>query len=320
MMRPTLAGVLRARRHIRDTLGRTPLHRYPGLSALLDADVHVKHENHHAVGAFKVRGGVHLAACLDEAERARGLFTASTGNHGQSIAFAGQRLGVPVEIAVPRDANPVKVAAMEALGAKVTPHGADYDEAREWIEARARSEGARFVGPTDPELIEGVGTYVLEILEDLPDAEAIVVPVGAGSGACGCCLVGKGLSPGLRVYGVQSEAAPTQQHTWQAGRPMPGPMATRAEGLATRVPFDNTHEILRDPQLGLDDFVLVSDEAIEEAIRLLLEHTRNLAEHAGAASLAGALRLREQLTGRRVVLVLSGGNLAPADLRRILGV
>ncbi len=317
-IRPTLRDVLAARADVARHLLPTPLHPYPGLSALLGADVWVKHENHLPVGAFKVRGGVHLAARLSPEERAAGLYTASTGNHGQSIAFAGRVTGTPVTIAVPEGANPVKVAAMEALGAKVVAHGPDFDTAREWIQERAHQAGARFVGPTDPELIAGVATYALEILEARPDVEAIVVPVGAGSGACGCCLVGKTLSPGLGVYGVQSAQAPTQQRTWAAGRPTLAPMETRAEGLATRVPFENAQRILGHPHLGLDDFVLVSDDEMEEAIRLLLQHTRNLAEHAGAAALAGALHLRERLAGRRVVLVLSGGNLPLDVLRRIL--
>ena len=315
---PTLAGVLAARRHVYRFLRPTPLHAYPALGELLSAEVFVKHENHLPTAAFKVRGGLHLAAALDGQARRAGLFTASTGNHGQSIAFAGRAYGVPVTIAVPEAANPVKVAAMEALGARVMAHGRDFDEAREWIQARAAAEGARFVGPTDPELIEGVATYALEILEDLPDVEAIVVPVGAGSGACGCCLVGKALSPGLAVFGVQSARAPAQQRSWAAGRPVSAPMETRAEGLATRVPFANAHRILGHAERGLDDFVLVEDAELDEAVRLLLAHTRNLAEHAGAAALAGALRLRERLAGRRVVLVLSGGNLGLAALRHLL--
>jgi CoA:oxalate CoA-transferase len=310
--------VVEARPHVSRHLRRTPLHRYPGLSELVGAEVWVKHENHHAVGAFKVRGGVHLAARLGAAERAAGLFTASTGNHGQSIAFAGRVGGTPVTVAVPEGANPEKVAAMRSLGAEVVAHGRDFDEAREWIAEVARAKGGRFIGPTEPELIAGVGTYALEILEDLPDVDSIVVPVGAGSGACGLCLVGKALRPSLEVIGVQSERAPTAQQSWQSGALLEGSMQTRHEGLATRVAFENTQRILRHPTLGLDDFVLVSEDAIDDAIALLLEHTHNLAEGAGAAPLAAALAHRERLAGRKVVLVLSGGNLSRADLARVL--
>jgi threonine dehydratase len=194
-------------------------------------------------------------------------------------------------------------------------HGRDFDEAREWIAALARERGGRFVGPTDPELVAGVGTYALEIFEDLPDPDALLVPVGAGSGAAGCCLVAAELRPETRVIAVQAERAPAAQRSWREGSLVPGPMQTRAEGLATRVAFENTHRILRE---HLADFVLVSDEAMEDAIRLLLEHTHNLAEEAGAAALAAGLALREDLRGSKLVLVLSGGNLSRQRLREIL--
>jgi CoA:oxalate CoA-transferase len=310
--------VLAARPHVMRHLKRTPLHRYAGLSELLGADVHVKHENHHAVGSFKVRGGVHLAARLGPAEREAGLFTASTGNHGQSIAFAGKVAGAPVTVAVPEGANPDKVASMRRLGAEVVAHGQDFDEAREWIQQVARERGGRFIGPTEPELVAGVGSYALEILEDLPDADVVLVPVGAGSGAAGVCLVTRTLRPSLEVIGVQSEAAPTARLAWEDPQASPAPMTTRHEGIATRVPFENTLRILRHPELGLDDFVLVSDDAIDDAIALYLEHTHSLAEGAGAAPLAAALAGKARLAGRKVVLVLSGGNLTRPALARVL--
>jgi threonine dehydratase len=315
---PGFRDVWAARRPVYAHLQPTPLLFQPGLSELVGARIWLKHENHLPTGAFKVRGGLNLVSGLDGAERRAGLYTASTGNHGQSIAFAGRTLGARVTIAVPEGANPAKVAAMRALGAEVAFHGPDYDAAREWIEARAREKGGRTIGPTDPELVAGVGTYALEILEALPDVETILVPVGAGSGACGTCLVAKTLAPGAEVIGVQAEAAPTQYRSWRERRPVHAPMETVAEGLATRVPFENVQRILTHPRYGLDDFVLVSDAAMEEAIRLLLEHGRTLAEHAGAASLAAALALRERLRGRRVVLVVSGGNLSLDALSRIL--
>jgi threonine dehydratase len=315
---PTYRDILASRPAVYTHLQRTPLHEYGLLSEQLGARVFVKHENHHAVRVFKVRGGVYLASTLSDAERAAGLCSASTGNHGQSIAFGGRVTGTPVSIAVPEGANPSKVAAMRSLGAEVISHGSDFDVAREWIEKEAEKTGARFVGPTDSELICGVGTYAIEILEDLPDVDTIIVPVGAGSGACGVCLVAKTLNPKIEVIGVQAEKAPTQQRSWKAGRPVLEPMETRAEGLATRVPFENTQRIMRHPTLGLDDFVLVSEEAMEDAIRLYLETIHEVAEHAGAAPLAAAIQLRERLAGRKVVLVLSGGNISPSDLRRIL--
>jgi threonine dehydratase len=277
--------------------------------------VWVKHENHHPVGAFKVRGGLNLAARLTEAERQAGLFTASTGNHGQSIAFVAQVHGLKATIAVPEGANQGKVAAMRGLGADVIFHGPDFDTAREWIAAEAEGRGGRFVGPTEEALICGVGTYALEIVEDLPDVETIIVPVGAGSGACGTSIVAKSINPKIEVIAAQSAQAPAMQLSWKSGELVTAEMRTFAEGVATRVPFLNTQRIMRK---YLDDFVLVDDQAIKEAIVLLLQHTHNLAEGAGAVALAAALQLKEKLAGKKVVLVLSGGNLALEQLREIL--
>lgn len=314
----TFTDVLAARPHVYRYLQPTPLHGYAGLSELVGAEIYVKHENHQPVGAFKVRGGVNLAATLSETERKTGLYTASTGNHGQSIAFAGKVSGTAVHVALPEGANPSKVAAIRRLGAEVLIHGKDFDEAREWVKDKAESEGARFVGPTDSELIAGVGTYTLEIMESLPDVDVIIVPVGAGSGAASASLVAKTLNPNVRVIAVQAERAPAIQLSWTAGHPVTAPMKTDAEGLATRVAFENTLRMLREPRTGLDDFVLVSEEAMQEAVRLLLEHTRNVAELGGAAPLAAAIQLKERIAEAKVVLVLTGGNISMEKLRRIL--
>jgi threonine dehydratase len=312
---PTLHDVIAARPNVYRYLRPTPLYHYSGLSQLIGAEVWVKHENHHPVGAFKVRGGLNLAARLTGAERQAGLFTASTGNHGQSIAFAAQVHGLKATIAVPEGANQGKVAAMRGLGADVIFHGPDFDTAREWIAAEAEGRGGRFVGPTEEALICGVGTYALEIVEDLPDVETIIVPVGAGSGACGTSIVAKSINPKIEVIAAQSAQAPAMQLSWKSGELVTAEMRTFAEGVATRVPFLNTQRIMRK---YLDDFVLVDDQAIKEAIVLLLQHTHNLAEGAGAVALAAALQLKEKLAGKKVVLVLSGGNLALQQLREIL--
>jgi threonine dehydratase len=307
--------VFAARANVYRYLRPTPLHYYAGLSCLIGADVWVKHENHHPVGAFKVRGGLNLAAHLNMEERRAGLFTASTGNHGQSIAFAAQRYGLQATIAVPEKPNPAKVAAMQSLGAKVVVHGADFDAAREWVMSQAEDARGRFVGPTEELLITGVGTYALEILEDLPDVDAIIVPVGAGSGACGTCIVAKAINPRIQVIAAQSAQAPAMQLSWRSGKRVSAEMNTFAEGVATRVPFANTQRIMRE---YLDDFLLVDDIDIKRAIVLFLEHTRNLAEGAGAVSLAAALQIKERLAGKKIVLILSGGNLAMEKLRSIL--
>jgi threonine dehydratase len=314
---PTLADVLEARRRITPHLRPTPLFRYAALDDLSGAKVFVKHENHQPTGAFKVRGGVNLVSQLSREERDRGVIAASTGNHGQSIAFAARAFGVQATICVPENANPVKVAAMEGLGAELVFHGRDYDDAREHCEQLAEAHGYRYVhSGNEPPLIAGVATETFEIVEDEPEVDAIIVPIGGGSGAAGACIVAKAINPAIRVIGVQSEAAPTAFRAWKERRLVEDRMETFAEGLATRTTFELPMSILWQ---WLDDFVLVSDDEIREAQVLMIESTRNLVEAAGAAPLAAALRRRDQLAGKRVALILSGGNASREQLLDVLG-
>ncbi len=314
--RPTLQDVIKAKRIIAPYIHRTPLHYYPSLSRLLEADTYVKHENHQVLGVFKPRGGINLVSQMDEESRRRGLVSASTGNHGQSIAYAGKVFGVKVVIGVPEGANPGKVESMESLGAEVVFHGREFDDAKEYIERLAAEEGYRYVHPGDePLLIAGVATCTLEIIEDLPDVDVIIVPLGGGSGAAGACIVAKTVNPNIQVIAVQAEKAPAAYLSWKAGHLVEAPNETSAEGIATRTAFELPQSILRDL---LDDFVLVSEREINQAIVLYLEKTHNLAEGAGAASLAGALKIRERLRGKKVALVLSGGNISLPQLRAAL--
>ncbi|MBI3078966.1 MAG: threonine/serine dehydratase [Deltaproteobacteria bacterium] len=313
----SLRGVLDARRVISRYLPRTPQHRSAALSRLVGCEVFVKYEHVQPIGAFKVRGGINLIARLTEAERRAGVIAASTGNHGQSVAYAAQVFAVKAVIGVPEESNPDKVQAMRDMGAEVLFHGKDYDEAREHVEALARERGYRYIhSANEPLLVAGVGTIGLEILEDLPDVEVIIVPVGGGSGAAGIGLAAKAINPHVEVIGVQSEAAPAAFRSWQAGHVVEMPSAgTFAEGLATRLGFQMTLALMG---RYLDDFVLVSEEALEEAIVLYLERAHQVAEGAGAAALAAALQLRERLRGKKVVLDLSGGNLTREQLQGIL--
>jgi threonine dehydratase len=314
---PTLADVLEARNRIEAHLRPTPLYSYPSLDDLLGVEVFVKHENHQPVGAFKVRGGVNLVSRLTPEERKRGVIAASTGNHGQSIAFAARLFGVQATICVPGDANPVKVASMRGLGAELVFHGRDFDEAREHCEQLASEHGYRYVhSGNEPLLIAGVATETLEILEEQPTTEVVIVPIGGGSGAAGACIVAKSVNPAVKVIGVQSEAAPAAYRSWRERSLVDDRMETFAEGLATRSPFELPQRILWQM---LDDFVLVSDDEIRGAQTLLIETTRNLIEAAGAAPLAAALRLRDELNGRRVALIASGGNVSLEQLRDLLG-
>jgi threonine dehydratase len=313
---PRLADVLAARQRIAPHLPRTPLYTYAQLDELVGAQVHVKHENHQPVGSFKVRGGVNLVAQLSEDERQRGLIASSTGNHGQSIAFAARRFGVTARICVPERSNPVKVAAMEGLGAELIMAGARFDDARENAERLAAEHGYRYVhSGNEPHLIAGVATETLEILEQEPDIEALIVPVGGGSGAAGACVVAAAVNPDLKVIAVQSEAAPSAYRSWREGRPVEATSETYAEGLDTRAPFELPQRIMRE---HLHDFVLVSEDDIRAAQRTMIEATRNLIESAGAAPLAAALRLAGDLRGGRVALVASGGNVGRDQLLALL--
>lgn len=317
MKTPALDDVYRARRRVVGLIRRTALMRHPLLVEETGLDIYVKHENHNQTGAFKVRGGLNLVAALTPDESARGIISASTGNHGQSIAFAAQRVGVPCTVAVPRGNNPQKNAAMRAFGATVVEQGKDFDEAREWVEQEAETRGLRYVhSANEPLLISGVGTYAAEIFEDLPEPDVILVPVGGGSGACGCCIVRTGLGKKARVIGVQAEKADAFARSWRGPERVSADSAdTFAEGLATRYTFDLTFDILK---RELDDIVTLTEEELEEGVRLALRATHNLAEGAGAASLAAATKLGDQLRGKTVVCVMSGGNINTTVLRRIL--
>jgi threonine dehydratase len=309
---PDLADVLAACKRIAPYLRPTPLYRYPALDVLTGSRLRVKHENHLPIGAFKVRGGVNLISQLSPVERERGVVSASTGNHGQSIAYAAALFGVRAIIFVPENANPVKVESMRALGAEIVFHGRDFDDAREQCEKQAAEHGYRYIhSGNEPHLIAGVGTYALEILAERPDTDVIVVPIGGGSGAAGVCVVAKAVRPSIEVIGVQSAAAPAAYKSWRAGSLVEESNSTFAEGLATRTAFELPQQIMRDM---LDDFVLVSDADLAQATRLMIEKTRNLVEPAGAAALAAVLADPERFADRNVAIICSGGNISPAQL------
>jgi threonine dehydratase len=313
-----LDDVRRAREVVYRTLKPTPLLQHPLLGVETGLDLYVKHENHNPTGAFKVRGGLNLVASLAPDERRRGVMTASTGNHGQSIAMACQREGVPCTVAVPEGNNPDKNAAMRALGAEVVEVGPDFDTAREFVERTHVVRGLRYVhSANEPLLVAGVATYAMEIFDDLPDADVILVPIGGGSGAAGCALVRSWTGSRARVIGVQAAGADAFTRSWRGGVRVTGAhAATFAEGMATRVTFDLTYGILRQ---HLDDIVTLDEEELAGGVRLALRATHNLAEGAGAAALAAAVKLGSQLAGKKVVCVMSGGNIDGGTLQRVLG-
>jgi threonine dehydratase len=313
---PTLQDILQAQKRIRPYLARTPLHSYPAINELVGTTLFIKHENYQPVGAFKVRGGINLISQLGAEERARGVTSASTGNHGQSVAYAARLFGVKARIIVPEKANPGKVAAMQGMGAEVIAWGANFDEAREHCEVLAQEHGYRYIhSGNEPDLIAGVATEALEMLEDEPELEVIIVPIGGGSGAAGTCLTAHTLNPAIQVIGVQSEASPAAYEAWRQGHPVTAPNRTFAEGLATGSSFELPQQIL---QQHLDDFLLVSDNEISQAMVWMIERAHTLAEAAGAVSLAAAYRLRTALRGKKVGLICSGGNTSLEHLKRAL--
>ena len=293
---PTLRDIYKARKTIAPHLARTPLQFSPGLSEVLEANVYLKHDEHLPLGAFKARGGINLLAHMSAEERGRGVITASTGNHGQSIASACRQFGARALIALPEDANPLKVAMMRSLGAELVFHGSNFDEARDHCERLASEEGYRYVHPAnEPLLISGVGTQALEVIEDLPEVDVMIVPLGGGSTAAGTCIAAKGIDTDIRVIAVQAEAAQGAYLYWRQGGAVEAPMNTFAEGLATKTGYDLPQSILR---RLLDDFVLVSDDDIRRAMGMLVEKAHTLAEGAGAAALAGALKCKASCTGK----------------------
>jgi threonine dehydratase len=314
---PTYADVVAAAPLVRHYVKPTPLYEWPALSQMLGCRYYLKHENHTPTTAFKVRGGVYLVARLPDDQKRRGIIGCTTGNHGQSLAYACRLFGVRCVLVVPAANNPDKIAAMRVLGAEIIEHGRDYDEARGHCETICRREGLRYVhSANEPDLIAGVGTYALEIFDDLPDPDVILVPVGLGSGICGTALVSAERRPQTHVIGVQSELAPAVTLSWRSGQRIETETPrTFAEGMATRMPADLTLELMR---RLVRDMVLVSDAALRDAIVLLLRVTHNLTEGAGAASTAAALQMRDQLQGKKVVGVISGGNLDLRELARLL--
>lgn len=311
---PTFQDVLRARAVIQRFLDPTPLLSRPAIDERLGFSAFLKCENLQPIGAFKIRGGIYLMSRLSADERARGVVTASTGNHGQSIAYAAGEFGVRAVVYAPEGANPGKVASMKRLGAEVVLTGRDFDEARIAAEHRARDEGMRYVhSANEPDLIAGVGTYALELIEAVPDLDTVIVPIGAGSGVCGTLTVMKTVNPGIRVIGVQTTHMDPVYRSWKEGRLVSLEGGTTfADGLATRVAFELPMRIINEK---IDDIRLVTDEDLCRAIVMLLEDAHLVAEGAGAASLAAAGQLRDELAGQKVGLIVSGGNITLDTLR-----
>ncbi len=314
----TVHDIVAARRVVYRYLNPTPLIRYPELSELLGFNAYIKHENHQPTGSFKVRGGLNFMSRLPESLKRRGVITVTSGNNGQSIACSARQFGVHATVVVPNGNNPEKNSAISALGAELVEGGADFDEARELCGELQAEQGLYYVDPlNEPALFHGVGTYSLEIFEQLPDVTTIIVPIGGGSGACGAITAARAVNPNAKIIGVQAENAPAIYLSWKAGEKVQTDSCqTIADGLATRVPSDFPFSILKD---GIHNIVLVSEEEMRRAIRMMLRYTHNLVEAAAAATLAAACKLKSGLANENVVMVMSGSNLDTETLKSVLG-
>src|ERR1700716_2838348 len=305
---PDLAQLERAQEIVAAAQRAAPAHAWPLLSERLGTAAIVKHENHTPIGAFKVRGGL---VYVDRRKRERpttaGLISATRGNHGQSLAFATRRYGVPVTIYVPYGNSTEKNRAMRAFGANLVEHGEDFQSAREEAERRARLDGLEFVPSFHPDLVLGVATYALELLRKAPDLDVLYVPIGQGSGICGCILARDLLGLTTEIVGVQSTQAPSYGLSFAAGAVgRTNRSDTLADGMATRVPDADALQIIRK---GASRIVQVTDDEVAAAIRAYWTDTHNLAEGAGAAPFAAAMQEKAKIRGKRVGLILSGGNI-----------
>src|SRR4051812_18112842 len=303
-----LAQLERAQEIVGAAMPPTPAHAWPLLAQRLGAPVVVKHENHTPIGAFKVRGGlVYLERLKREQPNTPRIISATRGNHGQSLAFAARRYGLPAMIYVPRGNSVEKNRAMRAFGAELVEHGEDFQAAREEAERRAQFAGLHMVPSFHPDLVLGVATYALELFRSAPDLDVLYVPIGQGSGICGCIMARDLLGLKTEIVGVQSTEAPSYALSFAAGKIMTTETAnTLADGMATRIPDEDAFALIRK---GASRIVQVTDDEVAAAIRAYWTDTHNLAEGAGAAPLAAALQEKAKLAGKRVGLILSGGNI-----------
>lgn len=310
----TLPELEAAARLVHAAFPPTPQYAWPLIAERVGAEVWVKHENHTPTGAFKVRGGlVFMERLKRENPGVPGVVSATRGNHGQSLAYAGARHGIPVTILVPRGNSAEKNNAMRAQGARLIEHGADFDEAREEAARLAKAEGLLFAPSFAPDLVMGVATYALELLRAAPPLAALYVPIGLGSGICGCILARDLLGLSTEIIGVQSTEAPAYALSFAAGHAVTIPTAnTRADGMATRIPDPGALEIIRK---GAARIVTVTDDEVAAAMRAYWQDTHNLAEGAGAAPLAALMQERAAMRGKRVGVVLCGGNIDLALFR-----
>ncbi|MFC1858728.1 threonine/serine dehydratase [Thermodesulfobacteriota bacterium] len=301
----TIAEVVRAQSIVKRFIKPTQLIRYEGFSRDVGAEIYVKHENHNPTGSFKIRGGVNLLHHLNQ-RNINGVITFSTGNHGLSIATAAAWFGLEAVVVVPENNNPAKNRAIKETGAELIEAGQTFEEAAETVEKLCVNRGLYYAHPADePHLINGVGTEFLEVIEDLPDIDIMVVPMGTGSEAAAAITTLRAFRPGIEIIAAQAESSPAAYYSWKEKKILSAENNTFAGGFATgkayKIPFTIYSE-------GLNDFVLLTEDEIYESIGMAFHYTHNLAEGAGASTFMAAIKLKDSLKGKKVVLQMSGCN------------
>lgn len=314
---PTMDEIQSAQELVYTVMSPTTQIVWPLLCERLGAEVWVKHENHTPIGAFKARTAVVYAAELfHRVTGIKGLVTATRGNHGQSVALAAGRFNVPAHVVVPKGNSPEKNAAMRAQGAHLIEFGSDYQESKEHAKELAHENGWHFVPSYHRDIVKGVGTYWAEFFSSVNDVDVVYVPIGQGSGICSCVAVRNGKNLKTKIVGVVAEGAPAYALSFEAGRSVAAPVTTLlADGMACRVPDDESLGVVLE---NVDHIVRVSEEEIADAMRILFTNTHNTAEGAGAAGLAAAIKEKQTLRGKKVGLVITGGNVDHDVFARVL--
>jgi threonine dehydratase len=307
----SISEAIRSRSIVRNYVKPTQLINYEGLSKLIGANVYIKHENHNPTGTFKIRGGVNLIYHLKQ-RGIKGVITFSTGNHGLSIATAARWFGMNAVVVVPKNNNPVKNRAIVECGAELVEAGTTFEEASQTVDKLCQERSLYYAHPAnEPLLINGVGTEFLEIMEDLPDIDVMIVPIGAGSEAAAAITTLRTFRRNIKVVAVQAKDSPAAYNSWKKKEICNAPNTTFAGGFATGKAYEIPYSIYKD---GLDDFVLITEDEIYHAISLALHYTHNLTEGAGASSIMAAYKIREKLKGKNVVLQMSGCNASPEEI------
>jgi len=314
---PTLEEIHEAQKLVYSLMQPTPQISWPLLNQRLEAEAWIKHENHTPIGAFKARTAIVYAAELfKHSSGVKGLITATRGNHGQSVALAGQRFNVPVTIVVPHGNSSEKNAAMRGQGANLIEFGNDFQAAREHAQKLAKEQNLHFIPPYHRDIVKGVASYWVELFEAVPDLDVVYVPIGMGSGISAACAVRNGMGLKTKIVGVVSDGAPAYALSFAAGKKIEAPVTTKiADGMACRLPDDEPLEIMRQ---NVDHVLMVSDDEIRRAMKIYFTDTHNAVEGAGAASLAAALKEKAALKGQRVGLILTGGNVDHEIFARVL--